>query len=188
MRSGIFLDNLYGGLYAEPTAEQEAFSEKTGVTAEGKIALGIYLAPFFLTFGGGFFIYSVAGGEAVTDASDKQVKNEDGSLQLEERRIFALNTLVEISSSLELGQNFLTGVVFQLRNPSDLGYSSEVFRDKTATAYGGQIGFHRKGESAHHRVLVKFMRTTNNVGWKDYQTSVGYQFGIPLSYTSPVGK
>ena len=180
MRLGLFIELSTGWLAAQPSILLVDYQPKTGITAEGKLFLSAPIGKITFDTGLGMFLYSVAGDEPALDEKNTPIKDTNGEPLVEEQRIFSFSTTFDSALSMDVGKNFLLGTTLQIRRPADLGYASTIVLNRTAYSLGGQIAYQRKGESTHHRIVLRVSRVLNNIDWTDLQAVIGYQLGLSL--------
>jgi hypothetical protein len=177
---GGYIEAAGGQLFAVPNPDLENFKMKSGNTAEAKAFLDFTRKRYIFDAGVGFFFYKVAGTEPILDSAGEQLKEKDGTGKTGNFGLSSYGTTIDVASSLRLRPNIFLGATFQLRRPSDLGYTSSVVRSQTGLLLGGQLGYELEGGDVIRRVVVRATRGMNSIDWTDFHVYAGLQFGIPM--------
>lgn len=163
-----------------PSTELTDYKTKTGLAIEGKALGSILLDNFILDAGLGWFFYNVSGDEPIFVDGSK-ILNEAGQVVTDDTGIKLSGTIIEVSPSYRIKQNYFAGPTLQIRYPSDLGYDSRIARNALGLYLGAQGGYQMFDEDLNTRFVGRMMLPLNYKNWLGFIFMAGVQIGLPFT-------
>ncbi|MEN9809410.1 MAG: hypothetical protein RLZZ488_977 [Pseudomonadota bacterium] len=163
-----------------PSTQLANYGTKTGLAIEGKALGSVLLDNFILDAGLGWFFYSVSGDEPVFVDGSK-IFDEAGQVVTDDTGIKLSGTIIEMSPSYRIRQNYFAGPTLQIRYPSDLGYDSLIARNALGLYFGAQGGYQMFDEDLNTRFVGRIMLPINYKDWLGLMFMAGVQIGLPFS-------
>ncbi|MEY3902859.1 MAG: hypothetical protein RL189_2165, partial [Pseudomonadota bacterium] len=163
-----------------PSTELADYKTKTGLAIEGKALGSILLDNFILDAGLGWFFYSVSGDEPIYVDGSK-ILGEAGQVVTDDTGIKLSGTIIEVSPSYRIKQNYFAGPTLQIRYPSDLGYDSRIARNALGLYLGAQGGYQIFDKDLNTRFVGRMMLPLNYKNWLGLIFMAGVQIGLPFA-------